>query len=333
VKRLLVCGLVVAAGCSDALEQDTTAGQVVAVVSALDRTISLVSVSNLTVRSLDLSAIPGYATSIAARGSTLIVPFANGSNSSVAVFDLAQAGGASPFVIPVPTAQPVAVAIENDSIAWVPASGSGLVARVNYRTGTVTSVTAGTQGSAVAVARGKVFVASPDDSIRVIDPASVKVVDSLGLAGRNPTWITVGGDSLLYISDVDPLGGTDGSVSIVDPVTDREVVLIRGLGFMEGTSVYHPSGRLLVAAQANGILEINTLTRSLVRGPGEGIRPPGSFIGGLTLDARGRVYAIDWTDCRGPGVVHVLAPPPGYGEQGTAAVGACPRGSALATMF
>src|SRR2546422_2624286 len=44
-KRLLVCGLVLATACSDALEQDTTAGQVVAVVNTDPATLSLVSAS------------------------------------------------------------------------------------------------------------------------------------------------------------------------------------------------------------------------------------------------------------------------------------------------
>src|SRR3989475_6699393 len=43
----------------------------------------------------------------------------------------------------------------------------------------------------------------------------------------------------------------------------RSVVVINGLGELPGPAVFHPSGRLLIASEQEGILEVNTLTRSL----------------------------------------------------------------------
>ena len=74
MKRLLVCGLVLAAGCSDALEQDTTAGQVVAVVNTDPATLSLVSASSFSATTLDLMNAAGRPATLAGRVSVLAVP-------------------------------------------------------------------------------------------------------------------------------------------------------------------------------------------------------------------------------------------------------------------
>src|SRR3989449_9843957 len=72
-KRLLMCGLVLAAGCSDALEQDTTAGQVVAGVNTDPATLSLVSASTFSATAVDLLNAPGRPATVAGRVSVLAV--------------------------------------------------------------------------------------------------------------------------------------------------------------------------------------------------------------------------------------------------------------------
>jgi hypothetical protein len=94
--------------------------------------------------------------------------------------------------------------------------------------------------------------------------------------------------------------------------------------------VYHPSGRLLIAGGADGILEINTLTRTLTQGPAAGLKPDGDSVVALAVDQRGRVYAVAPRGCGGPGVVHVLSAPPAYTELKTVTVGTCPRAAAVA---
>jgi hypothetical protein len=77
-----------------------------------------------------------------------------------------------------------------------------------------------------------------------------------------------------------------------------------------------------------GILEVNTAARTVVRGPGNGVRPMGARIAALTLDPTGRVYALDQGDCSGPGALYVLGAPPGYDMQALVAVGVCPAAAA-----
>jgi hypothetical protein len=83
---------------------------------------------------------------------------------------------------------------------------------------------------------------------------------------------------------------------------------------------------------AEGILEVNTLTRTVTRGPGDGIKPSGDGIAGLAVDPRGRVYAVAPGACSSPGRVHVLSAPPDYRPLATPTVGVCPAGAALAAV-
>jgi hypothetical protein len=95
--------------------------------------------------------------------------------------------------------------------------------------------------------------------------------------------------------------------------------------------VYHPSGRLLVASRTEGILEINVVTRVLLRGPGNGIKPAGQGVAALALDERGRVYALDQGNCTQPGTMSVLSAPPDYDLEQQVTVGVCP--TAAVTML
>src|SRR3989454_9576272 len=162
-------------------------------------------------------------------------------------------------------------------------------------------------------------------------PVVPNVLPTISLTGTNAQFAVVGEDSLLYVVDRGSPGARDGKLSIVDPVTNNEVVVINALGELPGPAVFHPSGRLLVASEQEGILEINTLTRTVVRGVGAGRKPGGRGIAALALDQRGRIYALDRGDCTAPGVVHVLSAPPDYADLETVSVGACP--SAAAAVF
>src|SRR5207244_9538428 len=74
MRRVCLLGLALTAACSDALEQTSSAGQVIAVVNAGDHTVSFVSATDFTVRTVDLQTRGGAATTAAGRGSTVIVP-------------------------------------------------------------------------------------------------------------------------------------------------------------------------------------------------------------------------------------------------------------------
>jgi hypothetical protein len=339
VKRLLVCGLVVAAGCSDALEQDTTAGQVVAVVNTDPATLSLVSASRFSATTVDLLNAAGQPATVAGRVSVLAVPLP--AVDSIVFLDFASSGAGRRVPLAV-GAGADGVVIADESTAWVVNPNNDRATVVNYGTGDTASIAVGPTPHAVVVTRKTLYVvnanlvggspAGPSSiSWMALGPVPPVPLPTIPLTGINAQFAVVGGDSLLYVVDRGSAGAGDGKLSIVDPAINQEVVVINGLGELPGPPVFHPSGRLLIASEQEGILEVNTLTRTLVRGVGAGSKPGGHGVAALALDQRGRIYALDRGDCTAPGAVHVLSAPPDYAELETVSVGACP--SAAAAIF
>src|SRR2546421_4906027 len=85
MKRVFWLGLALTVACSDALEQTSSAGQVIGVVNAADNTVSFVSATGFSVRTVDLQTPGGAATTAAGRGGTVVVPL--GPADSVALID------------------------------------------------------------------------------------------------------------------------------------------------------------------------------------------------------------------------------------------------------
>src|SRR5438034_11427647 len=166
----------------------------------------------------------------------------------------------------------------------------------------------------------------------VIGGVSPNPLPTIPLTGTNAQFAVVGDDSLLYVVDRGTPGAADGKLSIVDPAAKSEIVVINGLGESPGAAAFHPSGRVLISSASEGILERNTLTRSVTRGPGQGLKPGGDGVTGLAIDQGGRVYALDAGACTSPGVVHVLSAPPDYDELRAVGVGVCPSATALAVV-
>lgn len=339
---LAVC--VAASACSDALEQTSSAGQVIAAVNAGDHTVSFVSATDQSVRTLDLQTPARAATTADGRGSTVLVPLGTDSVAvihntglcagtcvrPVVVFPLARGGGAT------------GVAIQDDSIAWIANPTLNTVTRLNYQSGGTRSVAVGVYPDAVVIARGRVFVVNAN--LVSGSPAGPSWLTSFDCCGSGPTpadsipltgararAIVTGGDSLLYVIAGGHAGAGDGKLSIVDPALRTELAVLNGLGESPGNAAFHPSGRLLVSSLTNGILEVNTLTRTLSRGPGNGVKPGGQGVSDVALDLRGHVYALDPGTCAAAGVVHVLGGPPDYVEMRPVPVGVCPQSAAVAT--
>ena len=339
MKRLLVWGLVLATGCSDALEQDTTAGQVVAVVNTDPATLSLLSASTFSATAVDLLNAAGRPATVAGRVSVLAVPLP--AVDSIVFLDFGSSGAGRRVPLAV-GAGAAGVAIADESTTWVANPNNDRATWVNYRSGDTASIPVGPTPQAVAVTRGTLYVVNANLSGSVpVGPSSISwmalgqvppvTLPTIPLTGTNAQFAVVGGDSLLYVIDRGSPGAGDGRLSIVDPAINQEVVVINGLGELPGPAVFHPSGRLLIASEQEGILEVNTLTRTLVHGVGAGNKPDGHGVAALALDQRGRIYALDRGDCTAPGVVHVLSAPPGYAELETVPVGVCP--SAAAAVF
>src|SRR5581483_6785856 len=314
VMRWWWLALLLAGGCSDALEQTSSAGQVVAFAGV--GAVSVVSAATLQVTTAPLPGSGALGVALASRGNLLLAALAEpGSAGRLARVPAAHPETADTLSLP---GTPAGVAAQDDSIAWVALPGRG--------------------PAAVAVTAGRVFVVNPGAGtgpswLNALDPAGAAAPDSIPLTGAGAIAATVGGDSLLYVLARGAPGATDGRLSIVDPVTRVELVVINGLGGGAMGAVFHPSGRLLVASVTDGILEVNTLTRTVTRGPAGGVKPAGHGVLSLALDNGGRVFAGDAAGCTGGGgTVRVLSPPPDYRELHAVDVGACPAAATTAMV-
>ncbi len=346
MRRLVFVALALAIGCSDALEQKSSAGQVIGVVNAGDRTLSLISATDFTVSTRDWQSASATPSTIDGRGNVFLVPLGQADAVGVdlllgpcgpgalcarpdRVLSLAAGSGAT------------GVAIQDDSIAWVANPNLNTVTRVNYLRGDTLSVAVGVHPQAVAIVGTRVFVVNRNVTgstpagpswLTSFECCAVRTPDSIPLTGTNARFATVGEDSLLYVIASGHAGAADGKVSIVDPQARLEIAVLNGLGELPGAAAFHPAGsRLLVASATEGILEVNTSTRAVTRGPGKNsVKPGGHGVSGLAIDLRGRVYAVDPGACATAGTVHVLTPPPNYAEIDAVAVGLCPTTAAVA---
>ena len=346
MRRLAFLALGLATGCSDALEQRSSAGQVIGVVDSGARTLSLISATDFTVSTRDwqrASATPG---TIDGRGNVYIVPL--GQANAVGVDRLqgpcppGAACVAPDYVLPLAAGSgATGVAIQDDSIAWIANSNLNTVTRLDYRrNGDTVSVAVGIRPLAVAIVGTRVFVVNSNvvgaapagpSWLTSFECCSVRTPDSIPLTGTNARFATVGEDSLLYVIASGHTGAADGKLSIVDPQARVEIAVLNGLGESPGAAAFHPAGsRLLIASATEGILEVNTSIRAITRGPGDGVKPAGHGVSGLAVDLRGRVYAVDPGACTSAGTVHVLKPPPDYGEIDAVPVGICPTTAAVA---
>ncbi len=327
------------AGCSDALEQNTTVGQFVAVASSGTSALTLIAASDFSSAVLALPTIG--AASVAGHSSVLVVSVDSGKSGTLAIGDLTQRRDAATRVIRLDTTATLAgVAIASDSVAWAADPGTGRLWRVNYRNGVTSGVAVALVPRAgVVITAGKIFVpvltGPATQALAVLDTATGAVRSEIVLSIGAFHVGTVGGDSLLYVVSDNPGVGSANRLAIVDPVAQQELVVIDNVGPAPGTPVFHPSGRLLIPTAGAGIVEINTLTRAVIRGPGQtvpGVRPAGdSVIVALAVDQGGRLYALDAV-AGATGTVRILSGPPDYGVLGSVASGAGPTAAAVAAI-
>ena len=354
MRRLAFLALTLATGCSDALEQKSSAGQVIGVVNAYDGTLSVISATDFTVTTRSWQISGATPRTIDGHGHVFVVPLGAADAVGISRFFDCPPGALSvcaqpDYTLPLPTGSgATGVAIQDDSVAWIANPNLNTVTRVNYfHNADTTSVAVGVNPQAVAIVGTRVFVVNSNvvgstpagpSWLTSFDCCSVRTPDSIPLTGTNARFATVGDDSLLYVIASGHTGAADGKLSIVDPQTRQEVAVLNGLGESPGAAAFHPAGsRLLVASAAAGIVEVNTSIRAITRGPGNSVKPGGNGVSGLAIDLRGRVYAVDIATLATPefcgvsgGVVHVLTAPPDYREIHTVTVGCGPTSAAVA---
>lgn len=316
--------MVAAVACSDALEQATPVGQEIVILDGQASSLTLVNAGNFSATSLALAFPVTGVPQIAGRGATVLIP--GGAHDSLQILTL---GGSAKVAA---VRNPVGAAFQNDTLAWVADSAFDSLAQVNLRAGqqVLTRLLSG-PAVGVAVTDSQVFTVH-STWLTSVNMAGPPVPDSIPLSGVNAHFVVIGDDSLIYVISRGDSGKANGKLSIVDPVGHVETVVINGLGERPGPGVFHPTGRILIASPTNGILEIDALTRSIIRGPGSGIKPGGKGVVALSLDARGRIYAVSNTPCGTAGTLYVLSRPPDYNVITTVSLGLCPVASAVAEM-
>ena len=338
----VVLATLVAAACSDALEQDTTAGQVIVVADSSRDGLSVISATRFTAEGVSGGGEP-FATPVRMTARDSFVFLTVGTGDSLAFLRLLGGGGAElTYFFPLGTgARGVGnIGVQSTGLAWqlwVPLAGLNRVMRVSFPVIDTATFATGPSPMAAVIVGPTVFVLNANvvndapagpSSLTWRSLASPATGGTIALTGTNGQFITPGSDGLLYVVMRGAAGAGDGRLSIVDPASKVELAVVNGLGELPGAPVYHQSGRLLIASATDGILEVNTLTRTLVRGAGRGFMPGDDGVAALALDQRGRVYAVS-ASCA-PGTVRVLAAPPDYALLRTVLVGSCLRAAATA---
>src|SRR5438128_7787099 len=252
MRRLVFLALTIATGCSDALEQQSSTGQVIGVVNGGDRTLSLISATDFTVSTRDWQRGSATPRTIDGRGNVFLVPL--GQADAVAVDRLLGPCGPGAlcvqpdYVLGLATGSgATGVAIQDDSIAWIANPNLNTVTRLNYLRGDTTSVPVGVFPQAVAIVGTQVFVVNSNvvgsspagpSWLTSFECCSVTTPDSIPLTGTNARFAVVGADSLSYVIASGHAGAADRRVSIVapHPPAGVEIAVLNGLGESPGAA-------------------------------------------------------------------------------------------------
>lgn len=332
------------AGCAATTPSTPLSEESLVVLNTGDATLSIFPVTDPeTSLVLTLGDIGGTPTALAARGTQALVTSEAG--SSVAVVVLASNGAIVVYKLP-PAGGAGGAAFVDDTLAYVTNPFSDRATRVNLRTGDTASVAVGRAPTAVAVTRGRVYVANanlepacagPLPCVRgpswltVIDPDRNAVLDSIPLPGPgNASAILVGPDGLIYVMNSGPGGSDPGRLSIVDPVLREEVGSFGGFGVLPGRLASDGRERLFITSQSQGLMEFNTRTRRVVRGASAAI----PLIDGVAaaVDGDGQVYAVESGSCLpgSPGRVRIFRPD--LTEARVVPAGPCPVDAAVVNL-
>ena len=340
----LSCAAGLLLGCVATTPSTPPAEETLVVLNAGDVSLTLLPVSTgepvTTIILGNIGGTPGY---LAARGGQGLITTGAGNTVARVGFSIGQ----SPLVYHLsPGAGAAGAAFVNDSIAYVANPFIDRATRFNFRTGDTVSVATGHTPTAVAVARGRVFIANanlelacvgPLPCVRgpswltVIDPEHNTVIDSIPLAGPgNALAIEVGGDGLLYVLSAGAGGEESGRLSIVDPVLRVDVGSFGGFGALPNDLGSDRRERLFVTSLAAGLMEFNTRTRRVVRGANAAI--PLQSGTAVAVDDEGLIYAIESGSCgaAAPGRIRIFRPD--LTEARIILAGVCPVDAAIVKL-
>lgn len=252
----------------------------------------------------------GSPVSVAVRKNFAVVPL--GLLSAAAVVDLRTDLVTS---VPLPAnSGATGAAFFDDSTVFVANPGRNTVSRINvYRGAAEAEIYVGVFPQAVIASRHWVFVLNGelDDNyqpahpgtITVIDPKADTVRETITLSGFNPSAAAFGPDDRLYVINSGSFGQSDGSLSVVDPVTLVEVEHDTGFGEFPGDIAVDQSGLVYLSSFAYGIAVWNQAEGGFEFTPSNPLVLGGHEISsGVGFDSDGRLYSLIPGDCIAPSV-------------------------------
>lgn len=272
----------------------------------------------------------GSPVTVAARGATAVVPL--GIAPAAAVVDLVGRRVVRTVALSANSGA-TGVAFVNDSVALVANSNLNTVTPLNVRSGgRGVDIAVGGFPQEVIAWEDAVYVLNselgPDfrparaGTVTVLDARSLAVRGRVELSGFNPGGGVVGPDGRLYVVNSGSFRQGNGSLSVVDPRTLREVEHHPGFGEFPGSAAFGNDGLLYVSSWGYGIAVWNPGRRAFERGPGNAVAPGGiPSSSGLGFDGRGRLYALK-PECRGPSTVFRLDAT--FAVEREIPVGSCP---------
>src|SRR2546427_3731870 len=261
MRRLALLALALAAACSDALEQTSSAGQVIGVVNVSD--LSLVSATDFSVTTRSWPGTTAGPSAIAGGGRTFVVPLEQADAVGVSLLvtcppDPVALCGRPDYVLPLRAgSEPDGVAIQDDSIAWIANRALNSVTRLNYVTGDTTSVAVGVFPRGVVLVGSRVFVVNSNlvggvpagpSWLTSFECCGVRTPDSIPLTGLAARFAAVGDDSLLYVVAAGRSGVAAGKLFIFGPQRRTEGAGLTRPGGSPGAGVVHSTGGPLLDA-------------------------------------------------------------------------------------
>jgi hypothetical protein len=331
-------------GCASTTPSPPPAEETLVVLNAGDATLTLLPVSTADpTKTIILQGLGGDPVRFAAESRQALVTTGVGNTATLVDFPNARVG----LVFHLATgAGAGGAAFVSDTLAYVANPLANRATRLNLRSGDTASVAVGRTPTAIAIARGRVFIANANlDSpcagpapcvlgpswLTVIDPEQNTVIDSIPLPGPgNASDIRIGGDGLLYVLSAGPGGTASGRLSIVDPVVRQEVGSFSGFGVLPNRLASDGRERLFVTSLAEGLMEFNTRTRRVVRGAGAGIPLQNGVA--AAVDGNGLVYAVESGPCAFPGRGRVRVFRPDLTEARSVPTGLCSADAAIVKL-
>jgi hypothetical protein len=309
--------LLVLLGCAETSAPLPPSDEVLLVVNSTESSLSVVPVESPgDAITIPLGGTTPSPVTVAAGNGVAIVPM--GLDNSVVIVDL-RAGQVVDRVNLEAGSGATGAALVNDTLAYVANPNLNTVTRINLRSGDTASVRVGVFPQGLVFTRGRLFVINGNlvnfapagpSWITVIDPvtnAKAAGIDSIPLPGPgNAGFAEVASDGLIYVVSTGSFVSGEGRLSIVDPVGREELANFGGLGAGPGHLGADGGERLFVSSFAEGLMEFDTRTRTLLRGAGNGVDIPGNS--SVEVDSKGRIYAIGTGPCQGGqgGIAHVL---------------------------